>query len=42
VAASPSGGGGGGGAFDAGTLGLGALLGLAARRRRAARVTPIR
>ena len=39
AAASP-GGGGGGGAVDAATLGLGALLGLAARRRRAAALAP--
>jgi serine protease len=38
AAAAPSSG--GGGALDAATLGLGALLGLAARRRRAAALTP--
>jgi serine protease len=36
------GGGGGGGALDAGTLALGALLGAAARRRRATRDVPTR
>jgi serine protease len=40
AAAAPSHG--GGGALDAATLGLGALFGLAARRRRAAALTPTR